>query len=73
MKTLIDAKVNETVKVIKVHGEGPIRRRIMDMGITAKTSITINKYAPLMDPIEIAVRGYTLSLRVNDAKMIEVE
>ncbi len=73
MRKLIDAKVNESVKVVKVHGEGPIKRRIMDMGIVKNTVIEIRKYAPLMDPIEISVRGYGLSIRIKDAEMIEIE
>ena len=73
MKTLKDAKVGESVKVIKVHGQGPIRRRIMDMGITKGVEIYIRKVAPLGDPFELNLRGYELSLRKADAEMIEVE
>ena len=73
MKTLRDAKIGETVKVVKLHGEGAIRRRIMDMGITKGVEIYVRKFAPLGDPMEITVRGYELSLRKSDADMIEVE
>lgn len=73
MKTLRQAKIGETVKVIKLHGEGAVKRRIMDMGITKGTSLHIRKVAPLGDPIEINVRGYELSIRKADAEMIEVE
>ena len=73
MKTLKDAKIGERVKVIKLHGEGAIRRRIMDMGITKSVEIYIRKVAPLGDPIEINLRGYELTLRKADAEMIEVE
>ena len=73
MKTLKDAKIGDTVKVVKLHGEGPIKRRIMDMGITKGTEVYIRKVAPLGDPIEVTVRGYELSLRKEDAGMIEVE
>ena len=73
MKTLKDAKIGDTVKVVKLHGEGPIKRRIMDMGITKGAEIFVRKGAPLGDPIEITVRGYELSLRKADAEMIEVE
>ena len=73
MNTLKAAKVGDTVKVIKLHGEGAIKRRIMDMGITKGTEIHIRKVAPLGDPIEVTVRGYELSLRKADADMIEVE
>lgn len=73
MKTLRDAKIGETVKVVKLHGEGAIRRRIMDMGITKGVEIYVRKYAPLGDPIEITVRGYELSLRKSDAEMVETE
>ncbi len=73
MSTLKDAAIKSTVKVVKVHGEGAIRRRIMDMGITKGTSIYVRKVAPLGDPIEISLRGYELSLRKADADMIEVE
>ncbi|MEF2919761.1 MAG: ferrous iron transport protein A [Acutalibacteraceae bacterium] len=73
MNTLKSVKIGETVKVKKVHGEGAIRRRIMDMGITKGTDITIRKVAPLGDPLELTVRGYELSLRKADAEMVEVE
>lgn len=73
MKTLKQAKVSETVKVVKLHGEGALKRRIMDMGITKGVEIYVRKVAPLGDPIEIKVRGYELSLRKNDAELIEVE
>ena len=73
MKTLKDARVGETVRVVKLHGEGPVRRRIMDMGITKGVEIYLRKVAPLGDPIEVMVRGYELSLRLADADNIEVE
>ena len=73
MKTLREVKVGQTVTVVKLHGEGAIRRRIMDMGITKGVSIRLRKVAPLGDPLEITVRGYELSLRKADAAMIEVE
>ena len=73
MKTLKEAKIGETVTVVKLHGEGPIKRRIMDMGITKGVQIHVRKVAPLGDPIEITVRGYELSLRKADADSIEVE
>ena len=73
MKTLRQAKIGETVKVVKLHGEGAIKRRIMDMGITKGTDVYVRKVAPLGDPVEITVRGYELSLRKADADMIEVE
>ena len=73
MMTLRDAKVGDTVKVVKIHGEGATRRRIMDMGITRSVEIYVRKVAPLGDPFEITVRGYELSLRKADAEMIEVE
>lgn len=73
MKTLKDVKVGKTAKVVKLHGEGPIRRRIMDMGITKGVEIYVRKVAPLGDPLELNLRGYELSLRKNDAEMIEVE
>ena len=73
MKTLKQAKVGDTVTVVKLHGEGAIKRRIMDMGITRGTEIYIRKVAPLGDPIEVTVRGYELSLRKADADMIEIE
>lgn len=73
MNTLKSAKIGQTVKVVKLHGEGPVRRRIMDMGITKGVEIYIRKVAPLGDPIEVTVRGYELSLRKSDAEMIETE
>ena len=73
MKTLKAAKIGETVKVVKLHGEGAVKRRIMDMGITKGVTIFVRKMAPLGDPIEINVRGYELSLRKIDAEMVEVE
>ena len=72
MKTLKDAKVGQTVMVVKLHGEGAVRRRIMDMGITKNVEIYIRKVAPLGDPFELTVRGYELSLRKADAEMIEI-
>ncbi len=73
MNTLREAKIGKTHKVIKVHGEGPVRRRIMDMGITKGVEVKICKVAPLGDPLEITVRGYELSIRKADAEMIEIE
>lgn len=73
MKTLKDVKVGQAVRVVKLHGEGAVRRRIMDMGITKNVEVFVRKVAPLGDPIEINVRGYELSLRKADAEMIEVE
>lgn len=73
MKTLRDVKIGETVAVKKLHGEGAIKRRIMDMGITKGAEIYVRKVAPLGDPIELTVRGYEMSLRKADAEMIEVE
>ncbi|MBP5308300.1 MAG: ferrous iron transport protein A [Clostridia bacterium] len=73
MKTLRETKVGETVKVVKITGEGAVKRRIMDMGITKGTEIYVRKVAPLGDPVEINVRGYELSLRKADAEMVEVE
>ena len=73
MKTLREAKVGETVQVIKLHGEGAVKRRIMDMGITKGTQVFVRKVAPLGDPVEVTVRGYELSLRKADAQMIEVQ
>ena len=73
MKTLRQAKIGDTVKVVKLHGEGAVKRRIMDMGITKGVEVNIRKVAPLGDPIEITVRGYELSIRKADAEMIEVE
>lgn len=71
--TLRDVKVDQTVSVVKLHGEGVTKRRIMDMGITKGTSIYVRKVAPLGDPVEVTVRGYELSLRKADAEMIEVK
>jgi len=73
VKTLKDAKIGETVKVVKLNGEGPVKRRIMDMGITKGVEITVRKVAPLGDPIELNVRGYELSIRKSDAALIDVE
>ena len=73
MRTLKDAKIGQSVVVLKLHGEGAVRRRIMDMGITKNVEVFIRKVAPLGDPIEVNVRGYELSLRKADAEMIEVE
>ena len=73
MKTLKDARVGETVKVVKLTGEGAVKRRIMDMGITKGVEVHIRKVAPLGDPVEVTVRGYELSLRKADAEMIEVQ
>ena len=73
MNTLKQAKIGETVKVVKLHGEGSVKRRIMDMGITKGVEVYIRKVAPLGDPIEVTVRGYELSLRKADAEMIEIE
>lgn len=73
MKTLSQAKIGETVKVVKLYGEGATKRRIMDMGLTKGVEVYIRKVAPLGDPVEITVRGYELSLRKADADMIEVE
>ena len=73
MKTLKHAPIGSTVRVVKIHGEGAVRRRIMDMGITKGVEIFVRKAAPLGDPIELNLRGYELSLRKDDAEMIEVE
>lgn len=73
MHTLKEAKCNDTVTVVKLHGEGAVKRRIMDMGITRGTEVYIRKVAPLGDPVEVNVRGYELSLRKADAEMIEVQ
>ena len=72
MRTLKEVKCGDTVSVIKLHGEGAVKRRIMDMGITRGTEVYVRKVAPLGDPIEVTVRGYELSLRKGDAEMIEV-
>lgn len=73
MKTLRQAKIGDTVRVVKLHGEGAVKRRIMDMGITRGVEVHVRKVAPLGDPVEITVRGYELSIRKADADMIEVE
>ena len=73
MKTLKEAKIGETVRVVKLHGEGAVKRRIMDMGITRGVDIYVRKVAPLGDPVEITVRGYELSVRKADAEMVEVQ
>ena len=73
MRTLKDAKVGETVKVVRLNGTGPLKRRIMDMGITKGVEVYVRKVAPLGDPLETTVRGYELSIRRADAEMIEVE
>jgi ferrous iron transport protein A len=72
MKTLRDVKVGGTASVVKLHGEGAVKRRIMDMGVTRGTEIYVRKVAPLGDPVEVTVRGYELSIRKEDAEMIEV-
>ena len=73
MKTLREAKIGQTVKVVKLHGEGAVKRRIMDMGLTKGVEVYVRKVAPLGDPVEVTVRGYELSLRKADAEMIEVQ
>lgn len=73
MKTLGDTKIGKTVKVVKLHGEGAVRRRIMDMGMTKGVEVKVRKVAPLGDPIEVTLRGYELSIRKEDAIKIEVE
>lgn len=73
MRTLKDVKCGQSVSVVKLHGEGAVKRRIMDMGITKGTEVYIRKVAPLGDPVEVTVRGYELSLRKADAQMIEVQ
>lgn len=73
MRTLKESKVGDTVRVVKLHGEGAVKRRIMDMGLTKGTEVKVRKAAPLGDPIEVTVRGYELSIRKADAEMIEVE
>ena len=73
MKTLKETSVGETVKVVKLNGSGPVKRRIMDMGITKGVDVFVRKVAPLGDPVEVTVRGYELYLRKADAEMIEVE
>ena len=72
MATLRDAKIGDTVTVKKLNGEGAVKRRIMDMGITKGTEVTVRKVAPLGDPIEVTVRGYELSLRKEDAELVEI-
>ena len=72
MKTLRDVRIGQTVKVVKLHGEGPVKRRIMDMGITKGVEIYVRKVAPLGDPMELTVRNYELSVRKADAEMIEL-
>lgn len=71
-KSLRDAEIGSTVRVVKLHGEGAVKRRIMDMGITKNCEVYIRKVAPLGDPVEVTVRGYELSIRKNDAEMIEI-
>ena len=73
MKTLREAKVGDTVRVVKLHGEGAVKRRIMDMGLTKGVEVHIRKVAPLGDPVEVTVRGYELSIRKADAEMVEIE
>ena len=73
MKTLKEVKIGETVKVVKLHGEGPVKRRIMDMGITKGTEVFVRKVAPLGDPMEVTVRGYELSLRKSEAETVLME
>ena len=73
MKTLKQAKIGETVTVVKLHGEGAVKRRIMDMGITKGVTVYVRKVAPLGDPVEVNVRGYELSIRKADAEMIEIQ
>ena len=73
MKTLRDVKIGDTVRIVKLHGEGAVKRRIMDMGLTRGTEVYVRKVAPLGDPVELNVRGYELSLRKADAEMVEVE
>ena len=73
MKTLRQAKIGDTVRVVKLHGEGAVKRRIMDLGITRGVDVHIRKVAPLGDPLEVTVRGYELSIRKADADWIEVE
>ena len=73
MKTLREVPIGSTVKVVKIHGEGAVRRRIMDMGLTKGVDVRVRKVAPLGDPIQLNVRGYELSIRKADAEMVEVE
>ena len=72
MKTLRDVPIGGTAKIVKIHGEGAVRRRIMDMGMTKGTEVTVRKVAPLGDPVEITVRGYELSIRKADAEVVEI-
>lgn len=73
MKTLREARIGDTVKVVKLHGEGAVKRRIMDMGLTKGVQVHVRKVAPLGDPIEVTIRGYELSIRKADAEMVELE
>ena len=73
MKTLREARIGDTVKVVKLHGEGAVKRRIMDMGLTKGVQVHVRKVAPLGDPIEVTIRGYELSIPKSDAEMVEVE
>ena len=73
MKNLREVKIGESTRVIKIHGEGPVKRRIMDMGITKGTEIYVRKVAPLGDPVEVTVRGYELSIRKADAELIQLK
>ena len=73
MKTLREARIGDTVKVVKLHGVGAVKRRIMDMGLTKGVQVHVRKVAPLGDPIEVTIRGYELSIRKADAEMVEVE
>ena len=73
MRTLRDVKIGESVRVVKLHGEGAVKRRIMDMGLTKGVTVYVHKFAPFGDPMEITLRGYELSIRKADAEMIEVE
>ena len=73
MRTVKDLRIGESAKVVKLYGEGALRRRIMDMGITKGTTVTLRKVAPLGDPMELRVRGYELSIRKSDAALIEIE
>ena len=73
MRTVKDLRIGESANVVKLYGEGAVKRRIMDMGITKGTAVTLRKVAPLGDPIELTVRGYELTLRKSDAEMIEIE
>ena len=73
MRTLRDVKIGETATLVRLHGEGALKRRIMDMGLTRGTQVLVRKVAPLGDPLELTVRGYELSVRKGDAELIEVE